>query len=64
MPRQRLEPVERGPRILVDVNHTTGFAELGRLTVLGFTLNSLQTIALQLVYKFLDKYSANPDSAD
>ncbi|KAH6955959.1 PIF1-like helicase-domain-containing protein [Ilyonectria sp. MPI-CAGE-AT-0026] len=63
MPRQRLEPVERGPRILVDVNHATGFAELGRLAASGFTLNPLQTMALQLVCEFLDKYSADPDSA-
>ncbi|KAH7109374.1 hypothetical protein B0J13DRAFT_490134, partial [Dactylonectria estremocensis] len=51
------------PRILVDVSSTTGFVELGRLAASNYTLNYLQSMALQLVCSFLDKYTADPDSA-
>ncbi|KAM4064312.1 PIF1-like helicase [Hirsutella rhossiliensis] len=54
---------EQGPRMLVDVSPATSFAEMGRTTAASFTLNYLQTMALQLVCLFLDKYTANPDSA-
>ncbi|XP_044720171.1 PIF1-like helicase domain-containing protein [Hirsutella rhossiliensis] len=55
---------ERGPRMLVDVSPATSFAEMGHTAAASFTLNYLQTMALQLVCLFLDKYTANPDSAD
>ncbi|KJZ68959.1 hypothetical protein HIM_11656 [Hirsutella minnesotensis 3608] len=54
---------EQGPRMLVDVSPTTGFVEMGYTAAATFTLNYLQTMALQLVCTFLDKYTANPDSA-
>ncbi|KJZ68118.1 hypothetical protein HIM_12488 [Hirsutella minnesotensis 3608] len=54
---------EQGPRMLVDVTPTTGFVEMGYTAAATFTLNHLQTMALQLVCTFLDKYTANPDSA-
>ncbi|KAM4061813.1 PIF1-like helicase [Hirsutella rhossiliensis] len=54
---------EQGPRMLVDVSPATSFAEMGHTTAASFTLNYLQTMALQLVCLFLDKYTANPDSA-
>ncbi|KAH7140508.1 hypothetical protein B0J13DRAFT_558021, partial [Dactylonectria estremocensis] len=53
----------QGPRMLVDVNMATSFTELGRLAASEYTLNSLQTRALQLVCRFLDKHSADPESA-
>ncbi|KJZ69247.1 hypothetical protein HIM_11370 [Hirsutella minnesotensis 3608] len=54
---------EQGPRMLVDVSPATGFVEMGYTAAATFTLNYLQTMALQLVCTFLDKYTANPDSA-
>ncbi|KAM4055420.1 PIF1 protein [Hirsutella rhossiliensis] len=54
---------EQGPRMLVDVSPVTSFVEMGHTTAANFTLNYLQTMALQLVCMFLDKYAANPDSA-
>ncbi|XP_044721137.1 ATP-dependent DNA helicase PIF1 [Hirsutella rhossiliensis] len=54
---------EQGPRMLVDVTPATSFAEMGHTTAATFTLNYLQTMALQLVCAFLDRYTANPDSA-
>jgi len=53
----------RGPRILVDISPSKGFVELGRQAASAYTLNSLQTVALQLVCRFLDKYTADPDAA-
>ncbi|KAG5759526.1 hypothetical protein H9Q72_012350 [Fusarium xylarioides] len=41
----------------------TSFTELGRTAASDYTLNSLQTRALQLVCRFLDKHSADPGSA-
>jgi hypothetical protein len=63
IPTRCLGLVNHGPRMAVDVNHTTGFSEVGRAAALSFTLNPLQTMALQLVCKFLDRYAADPDSA-
>ncbi|XP_044718018.1 PIF1-like helicase domain-containing protein [Hirsutella rhossiliensis] len=54
---------EQGPRMLVDVSPVTSFVEMGHTTAASFTLNYLQTMALQLVCLFLDRYTANPDSA-
>ena len=54
---------EQGPRMLVDVSPATSFAEMGLATAATFTLNYLQTMALQLVCAFLDRYTANQDSA-
>jgi hypothetical protein len=54
---------EQGPRMLVDVSPATSFAEMRHATAASFTLNYLQAMALQLVCLFLDKYTANPDSA-
>ncbi|KAM4067799.1 PIF1-like helicase [Hirsutella rhossiliensis] len=50
-------------RMLVDVSPVTSFVEMGHTTAASFTLNYLQTMALQLVCVFLDNYAANPDSA-
>jgi hypothetical protein len=41
----------------------TGFTELGRIAASNFTFNSLQTMALQLVCGFLDRYVTDSDSA-
>lgn len=49
--------------MFVDVGPTRGFVELGLLAASSYTLNHLQSMALQLVCRFLDKYIANPDSA-
>ena len=51
------------PRIFVDVGPETAFVELGRLAASKKTLNNLQNMALQLVCRFLDKYTADPESA-
>ncbi|KAJ3572625.1 hypothetical protein NPX13_g4988 [Xylaria arbuscula] len=61
--RQGRDQVTEGPRMLVDINPATSFAELARLAASNYTLNSLQSMALQLVCQFLDKYTADPDSA-
>ncbi|KJZ68102.1 hypothetical protein HIM_12507 [Hirsutella minnesotensis 3608] len=61
--RPRSDLDEQGPRILVDVSPTIGFVEMGCTAAATFTLNHLQTMALQLVCSFLDKYTANQDSA-
>ncbi|KAH6883841.1 hypothetical protein B0T10DRAFT_376515, partial [Thelonectria olida] len=50
-------------RMFVEVGPTRGFAELGLLAASSYTLNDLQSMALQLVCRFLGKYIANPDSA-
>ncbi|KAJ6436458.1 L-fucose-proton symporter [Purpureocillium lavendulum] len=55
--------VTQGPRMLVDIDMASCFTELGRLAASQHTLNSLQTMALQLVCRFLDKSSADPDRA-
>ncbi|KJZ69628.1 hypothetical protein HIM_10991 [Hirsutella minnesotensis 3608] len=60
-PRSDLD--EHGPRMLVDVSPATGFVEMGYTAAATFTLNYLQTMALQLVCSFLDRYTANQDSA-
>ncbi|XP_044720103.1 uncharacterized protein HRG_06692 [Hirsutella rhossiliensis] len=39
---------ERGPRMLVDASPATSFADMGLATAATFTLNYLQTMALQL----------------
>ncbi|KAM4064310.1 PIF1-like helicase [Hirsutella rhossiliensis] len=54
---------QQGPRMLVDVSPVTSFAEMGHTAAATFTLNYLQTVALQLVCAFLDRYTANQDSA-
>ncbi|KJZ68494.1 hypothetical protein HIM_12113 [Hirsutella minnesotensis 3608] len=61
--RPRSDLDEQGPRMLVDVSPATGFVEMGYTAAATFTLNYLQTMALQLVCAFLDKYTANPGSA-
>ena len=63
LPLQAQEALLHGPRILVDVSPATGFVELGCQAASTYTLNSLQTMALQLVCRFLDKYTADPDLA-
>ncbi|KAG6996878.1 ATP-dependent DNA helicase pfh1 [Fusarium oxysporum f. sp. conglutinans] len=57
------DPVIQGPRIFLDVGLTKSFVEMGHLAASSYTLNDLQSMALQLVCSFLDKYAANPDSA-
>jgi hypothetical protein len=57
------DTVVQDARMLVEIDRATGFVELGRLSVSNLTLNTLQTMALQLVYRFLGRYSADPDSA-
>ncbi|KAH7012016.1 hypothetical protein B0J12DRAFT_747323 [Macrophomina phaseolina] len=63
LPRQGQDPVVQGPQILVDISPATSFVESGRLAASNCTLNYLQGMALQLVCRFLDKYTADPDSA-
>jgi hypothetical protein len=53
----------QGPRMLVDVDKISSFTELGRVSAQNYTLNTLQTLALQLVCRFLDRYATDPDSA-
>uniref|UniRef100_A0A8H7NHY1 ATP-dependent DNA helicase n=1 Tax=Bionectria ochroleuca TaxID=29856 RepID=A0A8H7NHY1_BIOOC len=53
----------QGPRMLVDVDKISSFTELGRVSAQNYTLNTLQTLALQLVCGFLDRYATDPDSA-
>ncbi|KAM6514313.1 hypothetical protein FALCPG4_015463 [Fusarium falciforme] len=62
IPRQDEDPVIQGPRIFLDVDLTKSFVEMGHLAASSYTLNDLQSMALQLVCSFLDKYAANPDS--
>lgn len=49
--------------MVVDTAPVGGFIELGRIAASNYTLNHLQTMALQLVCSFLDRYTACPDSA-
>ena len=49
--------------MLVDVRPIVSFVELGRQAASNYTLNYLQNMALQLVCRFLDKYTADSDSA-
>ena len=63
LPRQAQAALTQAPRMLVDVSPTIGFIELGRQAASRCTLNSLQTTALQLVCRFLDKYTADPNTA-
>ena len=62
-PRQGQDSAVDVPRILIDVSSATGFTELGHLAASAYTLNYLQSMALQLVCSFLDKCTADPDSA-
>jgi hypothetical protein len=64
IPRPPEDSVVQSPRMFVEVGSTGGFAELGLLAASRYTLNDLQSMALQLVCRFLDNYTANPDSAD
>ncbi|KAJ3454832.1 hypothetical protein MRS44_013432 [Fusarium solani] len=63
IPRQHGYPVTQNPRMFVEVGPARGFVELGLLAASSYTLNDLQSMALQLVCRFLDNYIANPDSA-
>ncbi|KAJ6436571.1 hypothetical protein O9K51_10813 [Purpureocillium lavendulum] len=62
-PRANLIIEQHGPRILVDVNPTTTFVEMGHAVATSYTLNYLQSMALQLVCRFLDKITVDPGSA-
>ncbi|XP_044714518.1 PIF1-like helicase domain-containing protein [Hirsutella rhossiliensis] len=55
--------VAQGPRMFLDINPATGFVEMGHIAATSYTLNYLQTMALQLVCGFLDRYTTDPDSA-
>lgn len=63
IPIQHEYPETQNPRMFVEVGPTRGFEELGLLAVSSYSLNDLQSMALQLLCRFLDKYIANPDSA-
>ena len=63
IPRQLHDSAAGNPRMLVEVGPTRGFMELGLLAGSSYTLNDLQSLALQLVCLFLDRHIANPDSA-
>uniref|UniRef100_A0A8H7N1M9 ATP-dependent DNA helicase n=1 Tax=Bionectria ochroleuca TaxID=29856 RepID=A0A8H7N1M9_BIOOC len=63
IPRRLEDSDVQSSRMLIKVGPTRGFAELGLLAASRYTLNDLQSIALQLMCQFLDKYIANPDSA-
>ncbi|KAM4063399.1 PIF1 protein [Hirsutella rhossiliensis] len=41
--------VAQGPRMFLDINPATGFVEMGHIAATSYTLNYLQTMALQLV---------------
>ena len=62
-PRRAQDSPLEGPRMLVDVRPIVSFVELGRQAASNYTLNYLQNMALQLVCRFLDKYTADSDSA-
>ncbi|EXL64589.1 hypothetical protein FOPG_19154 [Fusarium oxysporum f. sp. conglutinans race 2 54008] len=63
IPRQHEYPATQNPQMFVEVGPSRGFVELGLLAASSYSLNDLQSMALQLVCGFLDKYIANPDSA-
>lgn len=63
LPRHSQNPFVQGPQMVVDTAPAGGFIELGRIAAFNYTLNHLQTMALQLVCSFLDRYTAYPDSA-
>lgn len=62
IPRQLGDSAVQSPRMSVEVGSTRGFVEIGHLAASCYTLNDLQSMALQLMCRFLDKYIANPDS--
>ncbi|EXV00919.1 hypothetical protein X797_005933 [Metarhizium robertsii] len=63
LPRHSQNPVVQGPQMVVDTAPADGFIELGPIAASNYTLNHLQTMALQLVCSFLDRYTVYPDSA-
>ncbi|KAH0600505.1 hypothetical protein MHUMG1_01502 [Metarhizium humberi] len=63
LPRHSQNPVVQGPQMAVDTAPAGGFIGLGRIATSNYTLNHLQTMALQLVCSLLDRYTACPDSA-
>jgi hypothetical protein len=60
---QHQDQVIQGPQMVVDVAAIGGFVELGNIAASNYTLNHLQTMALQLVCGFLDRHTADPNSA-
>ncbi|RYO88458.1 hypothetical protein DL764_008723 [Monosporascus ibericus] len=64
IPKQLENSAVQSPRMFVKVGPTRGFVELGLLAASNYTLNHLQSMALQLMCRFLDKYIANPDSTN
>ncbi|KAG7408961.1 ATP-dependent DNA helicase PIF1 [Fusarium oxysporum f. sp. raphani] len=63
IPRQLETSQATNPRMLVELGPVGGFTELGLRAASTYTLNGLQSMALQLVCRFLDKYIDHPDSA-
>lgn len=61
--RHGQDAVAVAPRIFVDISSVTGFEEQGHIAAANLTLNYLQTMALLLVCRFLDKYNNHSDSA-
>jgi len=55
-------PATQVPRMTIDTGQTFSFVELGHQAAVHYTLNYLQNMALQLICRFLDKHTANPDS--
>ncbi|KAF4967411.1 hypothetical protein FSARC_5035 [Fusarium sarcochroum] len=62
IPKQFEAPQATNPRMLVELGPVGGFTELELWAASTYTLNSLQSMALQLVCRFLDKYIDHPDS--
>lgn len=56
------DSIAQGPQMLVDVSPPTSFVQLGDTIAVNYTLNYIQTMALQLVCAFLDKYTMNQGS--
>ncbi|KAM5529293.1 hypothetical protein FOXYSP1_17137 [Fusarium oxysporum f. sp. phaseoli] len=63
IPRHLETSQAQNPRMLVELGPVGGFTELGLQAASAYTLNGLQSMALQLICRFLDKYVDHPDSA-
>ncbi|KAM5344579.1 hypothetical protein ACJ41O_013114 [Fusarium nematophilum] len=63
IPRRLEDSEAQSPRMFVELGPVGGFMELGLRAASTYTLNSLQSMALQLVCQFLDMYIDNPDSS-
>ncbi|KAJ3518612.1 hypothetical protein NM208_g14453 [Fusarium decemcellulare] len=58
------DSVARVSQMTIDIGQTSSFVELGHQAAAQYKLNYLQGVALQLVCRSLDKYTANPDATE